>query len=65
MAIRGEQVDAALGYMIAEVEINDPPKLQNYTEKVEQTQAPLNHHFFIRTRKVEALRATRPRAGLW
>jgi uncharacterized protein (DUF1330 family) len=60
LAIRGQQVKTAPGYLIAEVEITDPGKLQNYAEKVEQTLAPFNHHYVVRTSKIQTLEGDLP-----
>jgi uncharacterized protein (DUF1330 family) len=60
LAIRGQQVNTAPGYVIAEAEITDPAAMQNYAEKVEATLAPFNHHFVIRSSKFEALEGDAP-----
>jgi uncharacterized protein (DUF1330 family) len=60
VAVRGQQVKTAPGYLIAEAEITDPGKLQNYAEKVEQTLAPFNHHYVVRTSKIQTLEGDEP-----
>jgi uncharacterized protein (DUF1330 family) len=59
-ALPGQQVKTAPGYLIAEVEITDPGKLQNYAGKVESTLAPFHHHFVVRTSKVQTLEGDAP-----
>jgi uncharacterized protein (DUF1330 family) len=60
VAVRGQQIKTAPGYLIAEVEITDPGKLQNYAEKVERTLAPFNHRYVIRTSKIQTLEGDAP-----
>jgi uncharacterized protein (DUF1330 family) len=60
IAARGQQIKTAPGYLIAEVEITDPGKLQNYAEKVEQTLAPFNHRYIVRTSKIQTLEGDEP-----
>jgi uncharacterized protein (DUF1330 family) len=61
MAIPGQLVKTAPGYLIAEAEITDPSRLQNYAEKVEETLAPFNHHFVVRSSKVQPLEGDAPK----
>jgi uncharacterized protein (DUF1330 family) len=62
IAIRGQQMKTAPGYLIAEVDVTDPDKLQNYAEKVEQTLTPFHHQFIVRSSKVEALEGEAPKS---
>jgi uncharacterized protein (DUF1330 family) len=62
IAIRGQQMKTAPGYLIAEVDVTDPAKLQNYAEKVEQTLTPFHHQFVVRSSKVEALEGDAPKS---
>jgi uncharacterized protein (DUF1330 family) len=62
IAIRGQQVKTAPGYLIAEVEVTDPDKLQNYAEKVQETLTPFHYHFVVRSSKVQALEGNAPRS---
>jgi uncharacterized protein (DUF1330 family) len=64
IAIRGEQVNTAPGYVIAEAEVTDPAALQNYAQKVEETLAPFNHHYVVRTNKIQALEGDAPKGRL-
>ncbi len=59
-ALRGQQIKTAPGYLIAEVEITDPAKLQNYAGKVQSTLAPFHHSFVVRTSKIETLEGDGP-----
>jgi uncharacterized protein (DUF1330 family) len=61
IAIRGEQVNTAPGYLIAEAEATDAAALQNYAQKVEETLAPFNHHYVIRSNKIQALKGEAPK----
>ena len=60
VAVRGQQIKPAPGYLIAETEVTDPAKLQNYPQKVEQTLAPFNHHYVVRTSKIQTLEGDVP-----
>jgi uncharacterized protein (DUF1330 family) len=60
ITVRGQQIKTAPGYLIAEAEITDPGKLQNYPEKVEQTLAPFNHRYIVRTSKIQTLEGEAP-----
>jgi uncharacterized protein (DUF1330 family) len=60
LVVRGQQIRTAPGYLIAEVEITDPGKLQNYAEKVERTLAPFNHRYVVRTTKIQTLEGDVP-----
>jgi len=61
IAIRGQQLKTPPGYLIAEAEVTDPAKLQNYAQKVEETLAPFNHHFVVRSSKVQPLEGDAPK----
>ena len=60
-AIRGQQVKTPPGYLIAEAEITDPAALKNYGQKIAETLAPFNHHFVVRTSKIQALEGDPPK----
>jgi uncharacterized protein (DUF1330 family) len=60
VAIRGQQVKTPPGYLIAEAEVTDPSRLQNYREKIEETLAPFNHHFVVRSSKFQPLEGDAP-----
>ena len=61
LAIRGEEANTAPGYVVAEAEVTDPAARQNYAEKVQASLAPFNHHFVIRSNKIQALEGDAPR----
>jgi uncharacterized protein (DUF1330 family) len=61
MAIRGQRVKPAPGYVIAEAEITDPAALQDYGKKIGETLAPFNHHFIVSTSKIQALEGDPPK----
>jgi len=52
------------GYVIAEVEVHDPPTMQKYGAKVPETLAPFNHHYVIRSDKIQALEGEPPKGGI-
>jgi uncharacterized protein (DUF1330 family) len=60
VAVRGQQTQAAPGYLIGEVEVTDPGKLQNYAEKVRASLAPFHHRFIVRTSKIQTLEGDEP-----
>jgi uncharacterized protein (DUF1330 family) len=64
IAIRGQQVKTAPGYLIAETAVTDPDKLQNYAQKVEETLAPFNHHYVVRSSRIEALEGDAPKGRI-
>jgi len=52
------------GYVIAEVEVNDLATMQKYGAKVPETLAPFNHHYVIRSDKIQALEGEPPKGGI-
>jgi hypothetical protein len=62
MVIHAQQPKVAPGYVIAEVEVTDPPTMQKYGEKVPETPAPFNHHYVLRGGRARLSRANRPNA---
>jgi uncharacterized protein (DUF1330 family) len=64
IAIRGQQVKTAPGYLIGEVDVTDPDKLQNYSHKVEETLTPFHYHYVVRTSKVQALEGDVPKSRI-
>jgi uncharacterized protein (DUF1330 family) len=63
-AIHARQVKVAPGYVIAEVEVTDLPTMQKYGEKMPETLAPFNHHYLIRSSKIQALEGEPPKGGI-
>jgi uncharacterized protein (DUF1330 family) len=62
--IRAQQVKTPPGYVIAEVEVTDPTTMQKYGEKVTETLAPFNHHYVVRSSKIQALEGEAPKGGI-
>jgi uncharacterized protein (DUF1330 family) len=60
-AIHAQQVKAAPGYVIAEVDVMDPTTFQKYAEKVPGTLAPFNGHYLVRGGKTQALEGEAPK----
>jgi uncharacterized protein (DUF1330 family) len=59
--IHAQQAKVAPGYVIAEVEVTDPARMQKYGEKVPETLAPFNHHYVLRGGKTQALEGEPPK----
>jgi uncharacterized protein DUF1330 len=53
-AIRAQQVKVAPGYVVAELEVNDPTTFQKYGAAVPDTLAPFNGKYLVRGGKVTA-----------
>ncbi|MFZ0819238.1 MAG: DUF1330 domain-containing protein [Candidatus Acidiferrales bacterium] len=61
-AIHARQVKVPPAYVISEVdELQDLPTLQKYGGKVEETLAPFNHHFIVRSGRTQALEGEPPK----
>jgi uncharacterized protein (DUF1330 family) len=60
-AVHARQVKMAPGYFIAEVEITDLAKMQQYGERVPATMAPFDHHYVVRGGKTQALEGEPPK----
>jgi uncharacterized protein (DUF1330 family) len=63
-AIHAQQVKTSPGYVIAEVEVTDLTAIQKYGEKVPETLAPFNHHYLVRSNKIQALEGEPPKGGV-
>ena len=63
-ALQGQQVKTPPGYVIAEVEVTDLPTMQKYGQQVPDTLAPFNHHYVVRSNKIQALEGEPPRGGV-
>jgi uncharacterized protein (DUF1330 family) len=63
-SIRAQQAKTPPGYLIAEAEITDPAALQQYGEKIAETLAPFNHHFIVRSNKVQVLEGDAPKGRI-
>ncbi len=63
-AIHAQQAKTAPGYVIAEVEVNDPATMQKYGAKVPETLAPFHHHYVILGGNIQALEGEPPKGGI-
>ena len=63
-AIRAQQVKTPPGYVMAEVEVTDPITMKKYGEKVPETLAPFNHHYLVRSSKIQSLEGEAPKGGI-
>ena len=61
--IHAQQTKVPPGYVIAEVEVTDPGTIQKYGEKVPETLTPFNHHYVVRSNKIQALEGEPPKGG--
>ncbi len=64
VAIRAQQAKSPPGYVIAEVEVTDPAGIQKYGAQVPETLAPFNHHYVIRSNKIQPLEGEAPQGGI-
>lgn len=60
-AIHAQQVKAAPGYVIAEVEVTDPTTFQKYADQVPGTFAPFNGRYLARGGKTVSLEGEAPK----
>jgi uncharacterized protein (DUF1330 family) len=63
-AIHAQRAKVPPAYVIAEVEVTDPANMQKYGEKVPETLAPFNHHYVVRSNKIQALEGEPPKGGV-
>lgn len=63
-SIRAQQVKTAPAYFIGEVQVTDLPMMQKYGEKVPETLAPFNHHYLVRSNKIQTLEGEPPKGGI-
>ena len=59
--IGAQQAKSPPGYVVAEVEVTDPATMQKYGEKVPETLAPFNHHYVVRSSKIQSLEGEPPK----
>jgi uncharacterized protein (DUF1330 family) len=59
-----QQAKTPPGYVIAEVDVTDPTTMQKYGEKVPETMAPFNHHYLVRSSKIQTLEGEAPKGGI-
>lgn len=63
-AIHARQVKAAPGFVIAEIEVQDPAAMQKYGERMPETLAPFNHNYFVRGGRTQSLEGEPPKTIL-
>jgi uncharacterized protein (DUF1330 family) len=63
-AIHAQQVNTPPAYVIAEVEVTDLAAIQKYGAKVPETLAPFNHHYVVRSNKIQSLEGEPPKGGI-
>jgi uncharacterized protein (DUF1330 family) len=59
--IHARQVKVSPGYIIAEVDVQDPATFQKYAEKVPGTLAPFNGHYIVRGGKAQPVEGEAPK----
>jgi uncharacterized protein (DUF1330 family) len=60
-AIHAQQVKTPPAFLIAEVDVMDATTFQKYADKVPETLAPFNAHYFVRGGKTQALEGEAPK----
>ncbi len=63
-AIHARQVKSAPGFVIAEIEVQDPAAMQKYGEKMPETLAPYTHNYLVRGGKTQPLEGEPPKTIL-
>jgi uncharacterized protein (DUF1330 family) len=61
-AIYAQPAKTPPAYVIAEIDVTDPTTLPKYAEKVPETLAPFNHHYVVRSSKIQALEGDAPKS---
>jgi uncharacterized protein (DUF1330 family) len=64
VALHAQQEKVPPAYVIAEVEVTDPPTMQKYGANVPETLAPFNHHYVVRSNKIQSLEGEPPKGGV-
>jgi uncharacterized protein (DUF1330 family) len=59
--IHAQQIKAAPGYVIAEVDVTDPTTFQKYADKVPGTLTPFNGRYIVRGGKIEGVEGEPPK----
>lgn len=62
--VHAQQERVPPAYVVAEVEVTDPATMQKYGEKVPATLAPFNHHYVVRSNKIQTLEGEAPKGGI-
>lgn len=63
-AMRAQQVSTPPGYVIAEVEVTDPDGIEKYASRIPEALAPFNHHYVVRSNKIQTLEGDPPKGGV-
>lgn len=63
-AMRAQQASTPPGYVIAEVDVTDPAGIQKYVDRIPETLAPFNHHYVVRSTKIQTLEGDPPKGGV-
>jgi uncharacterized protein (DUF1330 family) len=63
-AIHAQQFTTPPAYVVAEVEVTDLANMQKYGAKVPETLAPFNHHYVVRSNKIQSLEGDPPKGGI-
>jgi|SRR5271157_2320397 len=63
-ALQARQINTPPAYVIAEVDVTDPVLMQKYGAKVPETLAPFNHHYVVRSAKIQSLEGEPPKGGI-
>ena len=64
VAIRAQQSKTAPGYVVAEVEVHDFDAIKKYGAQAPATLEPFNHHYVVRSDKIQALEGDPPKGGI-
>jgi len=59
--IRAPQSENPPGYVVAEVTVTDLATMQKYGERVPETLATFNHHYVVRSSKIQSLEGEPPK----
>ena len=59
--IRAQQSKTPPGYVVAEVTVTDLAAMQKYGEQVPETLARFNHHYVVRSSKIQSLEGEPPK----
>jgi len=63
-AMRAQQASTPPGYVIAEVDVTDPTGIEKYVDRIPETLAPFNHHYVVRSTKIQTLEGDPPKSGV-
>lgn len=63
-SMRAQQASTPPGYVIAEEEITDLAGIEKYAARIPETLAPFNHHYVVRSSKIQTLEGDPPKSGV-